>query len=138
MAGAPKNNKNAEKWTEEEALNLFDEAIEMASSNSDYDFIGEVARDLGTYREIFVYLKDKFNSCKHKYKLLVSNLEANCFSHTKKGEINTAVGIVNLKSNHGWTDRAETTLQGGDKPIQTTELTAEQAASIAKEMKNKY
>lgn len=122
MAGAPKNNKNAEKWTEEEALNLFDEAIDMASSNSDYDFIGEVARDLGTYREIFVYLKDKFTSCKHKYKLLVSNLEANCFSHTKKGEINTAVGIVNLKSNHGWTDRAETTLQGGDKPIQTTTI----------------
>lgn len=122
MAGAPKNNKNAEKWTEEEAIKLFDEAIDMAGANSDYDFIGEVARDLGTYRDIFTYLKDKFKSCKPLYKLLSQNLEANCFSHTKRGDINTAVGIVNLKSNYGWTDRAETTLQGGDKPIQTTTI----------------
>ena len=112
MAGAPKENKNAEKWTEKEANKLFDEALKLCSSDSEYDFIGEVARDLGTYREIFVYLKDKFESCKQKYKLLSSNLEANCFSHTKKNEINTAVGIVNLKSNYGWTDRIDTTTQG--------------------------
>ena len=108
-AGAPKYNTNAEKWTEEKAINLFDDAIKKASKESNYDFIGEVARDLGVYREIFVYLKDKFTSCKDKYKLLVSNLEANCYSHTKKGDINTAVGIINLKSNHGWTDRVDTT-----------------------------
>lgn len=117
-----KDNNNAEKWTEEEAKNLFNKAIEMSGADSDYDFIGEVARDLGTYRDIFTYLKDKFDSCKSLYKLLSQNLEANCFSHTKRGEINTAVGIVNLKANYRWSDRVETTLQGGDKPIQTTTI----------------
>ena len=87
-----------------------------------YDWNSTCQTTLHRYENTFTYLKDKFKSCKPLYKLLSQNLEANCFSHTKRGEINTAVGIVNLKSNYGWTDRAETTLQGGDKPIQTTTI----------------
>lgn len=105
------HNKNAEKWTIEEAEKLFNEAFKL-STQKDYDFIGEVARDLGTYREIFTYLSNKFKNLQHTYKLILSNLEANCFSHTKKGEINTAVGIVNLKSNYNWTDRLDNTTKG--------------------------
>ena len=41
------------------------------------------------------------------YNRILSNLEANCFSHSKKGEIKEATAIVNLKSNYGWTDRVE-------------------------------
>jgi len=107
--GAPKNNKNAEKWTEQDAINLFNSAIELTSGDSQFDFIGEVAKELNVYRDIFVYLKDRFDSCKPLYKKLVSNVEANCYSHGKRGEINTAMAIVNLKSNHGWTDRVDTT-----------------------------
>lgn len=110
------NNKNAEKWTLEEAKDLFYNALEL-STKKDYDFIGEVARDLGTYREIFVYLSNKFHELESVHKLILSNLEANCFSHTKKGEINTAVGIVNLKSNYKWTDRLDAT--SDNKPINT-------------------
>ena len=32
-------------------------------------------------------------------------MERNCYSNTKKGIIKEATGIVNLKSNHKWTDR---------------------------------
>jgi len=106
MAGAPYGNKNAEQWTIEEANQLFDTSIEK-SVEDDYDFIGEIARDLGTYREIYVYLKDKFPELKTKYEKILSNLEANCFSHTKKGLIKEATGIVNLKSNYKWTDRVQ-------------------------------
>ena len=112
--GAPEGNNNAEKWTIEEATILFDKALEM-SVEKEYDFIGEIARDLGTYREIFVFLVDKFPILKETQKRILSNLEANCFSHTKKGTINTAVGIVNLKSNYNWTDRVDTTTK--DKEI---------------------
>lgn len=105
------HNKNAEKWTIEEAEKLFNDAFKL-STQKDYDFIGEVARDLGTYREIFKYLSNKYKNLQHTYKLILSNLEANCFSHTKKGEINTAVGIVNLKSNYNWTDRLDNTTKG--------------------------
>jgi hypothetical protein len=117
---APKNNLNAEKWNEEDSIELFNKAIELTEGNSEYDFIGEVAKELGTYRDVFTYLKDKFESCKHLYKQLSQNLEANCFSHSKKGEINTAVGIVNLKANYGWTDRIDTTTK--DKEIKTTTI----------------
>ncbi|QQV90480.1 hypothetical protein Harreka1_73 [Olleya phage Harreka_1] len=108
------NNKNAEKWTLEEAEKLFNSAYELSKGNK-YDFIGEIAKELDTYREIFTYLKDKFSELSGTHKSIMSNLEANCFSHGKMGKINTAMAIVNLKSNYKWTDRSD--LTSGDKPI---------------------
>lgn len=103
---AAKGNINAEKWTLKEAKELFDEAVEM-SKEEDYDFIGEIARDLGTYRDVFKYLSDKFDQLKPFHNIILSNLEANCFSHAKKGDIKEATAIVNLKSNYKWTDRVQ-------------------------------
>ena len=109
---APKYNTNAEKWSLEQSEKLFIEAVEMAyAKNKDiykYDFIGEISREMKLYKEIFTYLKDKFpNELTELHKELISTLEANCFHNSKKGNINTAIGIVNLKSNHGWTDRQQ-------------------------------
>ena len=117
--GAPDGNNNAEVWNIEDATLLFNNALEK-SVEKEYDFIGEIARDLNTYREIFTYLVDKFPELKETHKRILSNLEANCFSHTKKGTINTAVGIVNLKSNYNWTDRVDTTTK--DKEINTNPI----------------
>ena len=105
-SGAPQGNKNAEKWTLIEAENLFNDAL-ILSQGEEYDFIGEIAKMLKVYRELFVYLSDKFPELKSVYKNILSNLEANCFSHIKKGKIREASGIVNLKSNYGWTDRQQ-------------------------------
>lgn len=118
---APKENTNAEKWTEEEANTFMANALEL-SYNEDYDFIGEIAKQLKVDKGTFDYLISKFDSLKKIKKHILSNCEANCFRNSKKGNINTAVGIVNLKSNHGWTDRAETTVQGGDKPLQVNTI----------------
>lgn len=109
MAG----NQYEEDWTIDKATELFDDAIELSKSKN-IDFIGEVARDLGTYRDVFTYLVKKFPELKHSHNILISNVEANCFSHGKKGDINTAMAIVNLKSNHGWTDRVDATTNGND------------------------
>lgn len=106
------DNKNAEKWTLEDATDLFNKAIELTEGKSKFDFIGEVARELGTYRDVFTYLKKKYKELKPLNKRLLSNIEANCFSHGKNGDINTAMAIVNLKSNHGWTDRVDNTTKG--------------------------
>lgn len=110
------NNKNAEKWTLEEAEKLFNKALEL-SYNTDFDFIGEIARELKTYHKIFKYLIGRFPSLEPTYDTIISNLESNCFSNSKKGNINTAVGIVNLKSNHGWTDRVQSDLTTNGKDI---------------------
>ena len=110
--GAKEGNKNAEVWTIENARELFDSALELSKAD-DYDFIGEIARDLNTYRDIFIYLVEKFPELDDVHKTILSNLEANCFSHIKKGKIKEASGIVNLKSNYKWTDRQEHIIPGG-------------------------
>jgi len=110
-------NSNAEKWTLELADKLFEDAIEL-SKLEEYDFLGEIAKKLDSYIDVFDYLADKFPTLKEKKKQIKRNCEANCFSNSKKGKINTAIGIVNLKSNHGWTDRQD--LTSGDKPLPTT------------------
>lgn len=113
--GAPYGNKNAEKWTFIKAARLFIQTLNMSYEGS-YDFIGEIARDLGTSRHIYTDLSIKFPSLKQVYNRINSNLEANCFQHAKKGDIKEATAIMNLKSNHKWTDRVDNTTK--DKEIQ--------------------
>lgn len=98
-------NTRAEKWTLEKAEELFAQAIEITKGN-EYDFIGEVAKELGTYIDVFDYLADKFPTLKEAKNQLKRNCEASCFSNGKNNKINVAMAIVNLKSNHGWTDRS--------------------------------
>lgn len=104
--GAPKDNMNAEKWTLETSTKLMTDAVEL-SKNTDYDFIGEIAKELDTYIDVFDYLVDKFPELKKYKNKMKRNCEANCFSNIKKENINTGAGIMNLKSNHGWTDRVQ-------------------------------
>lgn len=126
--GAPYGNRNAEKWTFKKAIMLFNDAIELTEiqevyfykqndkavevNGMKYDFIGEIAKELGTFRDIFKHLKERFPSLERKYNCLITNLESNCYLNTKKGMIKEATGIVNLKSNHKWTDRNETNHSG--------------------------
>ena len=121
-AGAPHGNKNAEKWTIENSIAIFNDAIELANLTETiilkkgeytteveqykFDFIGEVARELGYYKSLFTELVNKFpKQLKPLHTQLVETLEANCFCNSKKGAIKEATAIVNLKSNHKWTDR---------------------------------
>ena len=113
-----KDNKNAEKWDLEASEKLMKEALELSISE-DYDFIGEIAKKLNTYIDVFDYLVEKFPQLK-KYKTHIKrNCEANCFSNIKNNHINTGAGIMNLKSNHGWTDRVETDHKTNGKEMNT-------------------
>lgn len=122
MAGAPKNNTNAEIWTFEEAYNLFVELLQIAEdkTNKDNDFIGEVAQQKKVTLSTLDYLKTKFPELEKIYKEIKSNCEANCFGNGKKGNIVPSLAIMNLKSNHGWTDRQDVTTEGKsiNPPIQ--------------------
>lgn len=108
---APKENTNAEKWTEEEATKFIDKAVKL-SNLKEYDFIGEVAKDLDQDKGVFDYLVGKFPHFKKDKRRIKNNCETNCFRNAKKGKIIPSLAIMNLKSNHGWTDRAETTVKG--------------------------
>lgn len=109
MAGAPKYNTNAVKWTFEQANELFQKCLETSSDKKSdcNDFIGEVAQEHKTTLSTLDYLKTKFPELEAVYTDIKSNCESNCFRNGKKGTINSALAIMNLKSNHGWTDRMQ-------------------------------
>jgi hypothetical protein len=115
-AGAPLKNKNAEKWTIDQATDIMNKAVAM-SKDLAYDFIGEIARDLNIYRELLDYFAEKYPSLENHLTLIKNNLEANCFSNSKKGKIREATAIVNLKSNYHWKDRVEQEISGSNIQI---------------------
>lgn len=122
-------NRNAEKWTFKKSVKLFNDAIELSNRKEKqyikvgseavevecyvFDFIGEIAGELGTYHQLITqHLPERFKSLERLKKQLLNNLERNCYINTKKGMIKEATGIVNLKSNHKWTDRVDNTTKG--------------------------
>lgn len=105
------NNKNAEVWSFKEAEKFLNKALQL-SKNIKYDFIGEIARDMDSYIDVFDYLIDKYPNLKSIKQNIKRNCEANCFSNSKKGDIREASAIMNLKSNHGWKDRSEVEVNG--------------------------
>jgi hypothetical protein len=128
MAGAPYGNKNAEKWTFEESEKLLNKALEICNQKTDYivygnkvkgyefDFIGEVACQLQTYHHnITRDIPRRHKELKPLVNRLLAYMERNCYSNTKKGIIKEATGIVNLKSNHKWTDRNESNNKNENK-----------------------
>lgn len=139
-AGAPIGNKNALVWTREKADDVFERALGLANMQEEriikdkagnvlgkelcykYDFIGELIPDLGLFRDVFMnHLPRQHPHLKEKVAELKALMERNCYANTKKGLIREAIGIVNLKSNHKWTDRQDTT--SGDKPIEPNKVT---------------
>jgi len=111
-------NTNAEKWTFERASKLMNDAVELSKSES-FDFIGEVAKKLDTYIDVFDYICDKFPELKKQKNKLKRNCETNCFSNIKNENINVGAGIMNLKSNHGWTDRVQSDVNQKTETVET-------------------
>jgi len=116
MAGG---NQYNEHWTFEQSSIFLDKAIEI-SKKKDFDFIGEVAREQNSYKEVYNYIIDKFPQLKHKLTQIKSNCERNCFYNGKNGDIIPSLAIMNLKSNHGWTDRVDTTTKDEKLPSSKT------------------
>ena len=123
-----KFNTNAEKWTLEVATEFMEKAVEL-SRDSDYDFIGEIAFDLNSDKGTFDYIIQKFPQLKRLKTRLKNNCERNCFRNIKKENINTAAGIINLKSNHGWSDRIQQDVTTGGDKIQTQFIVGSQELS---------
>jgi hypothetical protein len=148
--GAPYGNKNAEYWTFKKAIQLFKDAIELSEEieisyikdnrgravevqGYKYDFIGEVARELGTFHKIFVHLVKRFPTLQRLKSQLDNNLETNCYSNTKKGNIKEATGIVNMKSNWKWQDRQNIDHSNTDGSLRPDET--QLAEKLAKALK---
>jgi len=128
ISNSMEGNNNAEKWSEEKAVEFMTKAVELSKSR-EYDFIGEIAKELDSYKDVFFYLCDKYPKVKRLFSKMKNNCEANCFNNIKKENINTAAGIINLKSNHGWSDRIQQDVTTGGDKIQTQFIVGSQELS---------
>jgi hypothetical protein len=146
-AGAPYGNKNAEKWSFKKAVKLYNESIKLTNNiityylklgekaievnGYEFDFIGEIAAKLGTYHMLITRdLPNRFPTLQRLKNQLINNLERNCYSNTKKGIIKEATGIVNLKSNHHWTDRQDLTSKDNEVQPNQVNFTDEQVKML--------
>lgn len=143
ISEAMKGNANALVWTRERCLSVIKSMKEMVNETTMYtvsgkevegykfDFIGELTLELEIDRKV---LKREIEShcpeLEGDVSLIYSYMERNCYANTKKGIIREATGIVNLKSNHKWTDRNNTEHSGEVKTIQLTQK--ERLEEIAK------
>ena len=68
----------------------------------------------------FDHIEEKYPELERVYQTIKRHCEANCFTNGKKGDIVPSLAIMNLKSNHGWTDRVDNTTKG--KEVSTTTI----------------
>jgi len=119
--GAPKNNNNAEKWNEKNSKALLDNALDL-SYDEKYSWIGSIWRELVVAPSTIQYLTEKFPELKITLELVKNNCAHNCFVNAQdKGKHNQAF-ILNLKSNHGWTERVESNNNITLKPFNIQDL----------------
>ena len=133
---APKGNTNAETWTIEEATILFNKCLETARDKTldCNDYLGEVAQEHDTTLSTLDYLKKKFPELEKIYIKSKQFCETNCFRNAKKGTIVPSLAIMNLKSNHGWTDRVESV--NINENYNSKELSPEEIKRISKELED--
>jgi hypothetical protein len=136
---APKGNNNALVWTKDKCYELVESMMSVVNDECEYmvsgkkvigykyDFIGELSLEFNVNRktlkrEILAHAPELQNEVDTIYGFM----ERNCYANTKKGIIKEATGIVNLKSNHNWTDRNQidqnTNLSGGFQIITDPEF----------------
>ncbi len=99
---AAKGNKNAEVWTVEKARETAQAAYEAISD--DCYFLSSLAEKVGTYRQLFEYLMNKYNDDKivfNTIKKIYNKCESIVVEQTAKSKINPALGIFVLKAYHG-------------------------------------
>jgi hypothetical protein len=127
--GGQYNNKNAEKWTEEKALELANELIEwMRPKLEQREIKGELRTiDVNQYNFYYSYfllihkrycintikyLEDKYKSFREAIKTAHKMQELKLSEAGIKNRINPAFGIFMLKAKHGLQDRIDVTSDG--------------------------
>lgn len=107
MQGAPKGNKFAEKWTEENVTKILKKMKRKAIEDK-VPFIGIIFRDMGYYRELWHYWKTKFKENEKVFNLIKNIegiIEANLVESGLYGDTNNTMSIFVLKAHHNWKDK---------------------------------
>lgn len=117
--GAPYGNQNALKWDYEASVKLFDDMLE--ESYTGVDFLGTLQRKFKITRNVITLILDRYPDLKETWDLVKESVESNCYENAKKAK-GQAIYIINLKSNHKWTDRIQTDTDITFKPTDINDI----------------
>jgi len=130
-------NKNAELWTLKQTEIFFKESLKI-SEKKDIYFIGTIAKELKTYRQVFDYLVQKFpvfNTIKNE---IDSNIENNLFvAGLTDKDISTPLAIFGLKNSHKWKDKTETEITTNQENVVNVTVSNQTEANEINELLDK-
>lgn len=107
-AGAPKGNKNAEKWTKEQAQGFIDRILQEVETDINCTSIEKAAVNIGWYESLLVYLENKFQDIDlMPIKKSKAIIKSRLIEKGLKNEYNPTMTIFILKNNHDMKDKQE-------------------------------
>ena len=119
MAGAPKENKNAEKWTIEEAKTFFNKILSILESDESIRTLGGACLKAGGYESLINYLELKFDIDFESIKKAKEIVKNRLIEQGLDNEVNTGMAIFILKNNHSMTDKVDNTINADVKTTTT-------------------
>ncbi len=135
MAGAPKNNKNAEKWTIKESQIFIDNVLNYIIKNKECCSIEEACCELGQYEKLLIYIENKYTNNElidfNAIKKARGIIKQRIIKKGLKNEYNPTMCIFILKNNHDMKDKQEVDQTVTDKKApDLSQLTYEQLKDL--------
>ncbi|MDM1542350.1 NUMOD3 domain-containing DNA-binding protein [Empedobacter sp. 189-2] len=100
-------NLNAEKYNEDEAVELFCQML-VKSQEEKYYTIKKITREYGVSSRTIEELMKRFIGLKSIYELIKENVEINCFEFANRGVLKIPLATLILKTHHNYSDKIET------------------------------
>jgi len=137
---AQKDNNNAEKWTEKEALKAIKKVSDYNIENKGNYHLGLALIENDLYPELWAYFTNTFKDNPLVFKAIKkveSFLEARIINSTMSGEARgQAMAIFYLKNKHNYRDKTETDITSkGESIIQSPEEREKEIADLIKKAK---
>jgi len=106
--GGQPGNKNAQKWTEEEALKLGEELLSWMKEKPENVFFKEfLIYENDYYEELTDYLSNKYESFLNVLKKAKKIQELKIVKLSSDNKLNPTMSIFCLKNLHDWRDRQD-------------------------------
>lgn len=107
-AGAPKGNKNNERWNKEESQKFINMVYDYVKKHKDCCSIEEACCELGEYEKVLNYIENKgldidFNPIRRSNALIKSRI----IKQSLNNKYNATTAIFVLKNNHDMKDKQE-------------------------------
>lgn len=123
-----KGNKNAEKWTIEEAETFCDSVLQYIKDNKKCRSLSEACVECGEYEDLVHYLCKKYDTVFRSIKIAKDIVKNRLASQGLDGDANATMAIFLLKNNHNMTDKQQTEIKAdirtpifGDNPLDSKE-----------------